>query len=119
MVYGHTFVTIRYGFKGQNNLEITVDSKIPDNLKGKPIEIKLGINKDYFDHFPGYTTDPIPKWHNYTVTIPSIYIAVPFSSGDFKGKVLYTSAFASNLNIEFEVGVDWKINRIKYIIQSY
>ena len=108
-------VTIRDGFKGEYNLEITVDSKIPDNLKGKPIEIKLGINKDYFDHFPGYKTDPIPKWHNYTVTIPSIYIAVPFNSGDFKGKVLYTSAFASNLNIEFEVGVDWKIDGVKYI----
>ena len=49
------------------------------------------------------------------MTIPSIYIAVPFNSGDFKGKVLYTSAFASNLNIEFEVGVDWKIDGVKYI----
>ena len=71
----------------------------------------------YFNHFPGYTTDPIPKWHNYNynVEIPSIYITIPFSWWDFKGKVLYTSAFAGNLNIEFEVGVDWKINRIKYI----
>ena len=108
-------VTIRDGFKGEYSLEITVKNDFPEKLRGKPIEIKVELDYDYFEHFPGYTTDLVPKYHKYNVTIPSIYIAVPFNSGEFKGKVLYTTAQASNLNIEFEVGVDWKIDGIKYI----
>ena len=108
-------VTIRDGFKGEYNLEITIKSNFPENLRGKPIEIKLELDYEYFDHFPGYTTDLVPKYHKYNVTIPSIYIAVPFKSGKFEGKILYTTAQARNLNIEFEVGVDWKIDGIKYI----
>ena len=107
--------TIRDGFKGEYYLIINVKDTFPDNLRGKPIEIKIFLNKEYFDKFPGFSSDPITPYHNYTVEIPSIYIAVPFNKGDFKGKVLYTTCQATNLSINFDVGVDWKIDGIKYI----
>ena len=89
-------VTIRDGFKGEYNLQINVTSDFPDSLRGKPIEIKINLNTSYFDCFPGTNTDPTNpnKYHTYQVKIPSIYIAVPFRSGEFKGKVLYTSSQA-------------------------
>ena len=108
-------VTIRDGFKGEYCLRITVSEDFPDNLRGKPIEIKIQLKTEYFDHFPGSSTDPILSYHNYNVTIPSIYIAVPFKSGEFAGKVLYTSAQAHNLTIELETSVDWTIEAIKFI----
>ena len=107
--------TIRDGFKGEYYLIIYVDENFPDNLRGKPIEIKIILNKEYFDRFPGFKSDPIQSYHNYTIEIPSIYIAVPFNTGEFEGKVLYTTCQAHNLTINFDVGVDWKIDGIKYI----
>ena len=112
-------VTIRDGFKGEYNLKIDIDKNFPDELRGKPIQINVTLNKEYFDKFPGYKSDPIPSYHNYNVEIPPIYIAVPFNKGDFKDKVLYTSCQASNLNIQFDVGVDWKIDGIKYISRDF
>ena len=108
-------VTIRDGFKGEYCLKITVSKDFPDNLRGKPIEIQIEVNKEYFDHFPGASTDPIGSYHNYNVTVPSLYIAVPFRTGDFAGKVLYSSARATNLNIELDTPVDMKIESVKFI----
>ena len=110
-------VTIRDAFKGEYNLKITVSKDFPKNLRGKPIEIKIGLNKSYFDKFPGEDsgTDPIQSYHTYNVTIPSIYIAVPFNETKFKDKVLYTNAQATNLTLQLDINVDWKIDGIKYI----
>ena len=108
-------VTIRDGFKGEYALKITVLDNFPDKLRGKPIEIQIGLDTSYFDRFPGEASDPIKYYHNYKVKIPSIYIAVPFKGGENDGKVLYTSAQASDLYIQFDVGVDWQIDGIKYI----
>ena len=108
-------VTIRDGFKGEYNFQINITSNFPDKLRGKPIEIKLELNTTYFEHFPGTNTDPIPKYHPYTVKVPSIYIAVPFKNGDFAGKVLYTSAQAKDLDLSLTIGVDWKTEGIKYV----
>ena len=108
-------VTIRDGFKGEYNLQINVSRYFPDELRGKPIEIKLELNKTYFDHFPGEDSDPIKFYHKYNVTIPSIYIAVPYNKGEFKDKVLYISAQSTNVNIQFNIGIDWTIDGIKYI----
>ena len=111
-------VTIRDGFKGEYNLQINVTKDFPDNLRGKPIEIKLELNTTYFEHFPGTKTDPIPKYHTYQVKVPSIYIAVPFKDGQFAGKVLYTSAQAKELDFSLTVGVDWKTEGVKYVNQE-
>ena len=99
-------VTIRDGFKGEYYLKIDVDKSFPDNLRGKPIEIKIELNTTYFDHFPGDVSDPIRSYHQYNVKIPSIYIAVPFKDGEFSGKVLYTSAQSHNISIEYQISVD-------------
>ena len=107
-------VTIRDGFKGEYNLQINVTDDFPDNLRGKPIEIKLELDPSYFDKFPGTSTDPIKDYHKYTVKMPSIYIGVPYKTGKYAGKVLYTSAQASDLDLSFNLGVDWKIDGIKY-----
>ena len=47
--------------------------------------------------------------------MPSLYIAVPYKDGEFKDKVLYTSAQASDLDLSMLIGVDWKIDGIKYV----
>ena len=108
-------VTIRDGFKGEYNLQINVTDKFPDDLRGKPIEIKIELNTSYFDHFPGTSTDLTTKgYHNYVVKVPSVYIAVPYNSEPFKGKVLYTSAYASNLDLNVRIGVDWEIQGVKF-----
>lgn len=52
-------VTIRDGFKREYNLKIKVSKNIPTNLRGKPIKIKIHININYFDHFPGTDSDLI------------------------------------------------------------
>ena len=108
-------VTIRDGFKGEYNLQINVTNDLPNELRGKPIEIKIGLKTEYFDRFPGTSTDPIPSFHKYTVKVPSVYIGVPYADGPFSGKVLYTSAQASNLNLSFDIAIDWKIDGIKYV----
>ena len=111
-------VTIRDAFKGEYFLQVNVTSDFPDELRGKPIEVKLAVNPEYFDHFPGTETDLIKNYHNYKVTVPSFYIAVPYKSGKYKGKVLYTSAQASNLDVKFNIGVDWSLDDIKYVDES-
>ena len=112
-------VTIRDGFKGEYNVNITVANGFPDNLRGKPIEIKVELDTSYFDHLPGEDSDPIPSHHKYKLKIPSIFIAVPYKDGEFEGKVLYTSAQASNLKIVFNIGVDWKVDGIKYVDKKF
>ena len=107
-------VTIRDGFKGEYNLQINVTKDFPSELRGKPIEIKLELDTSYFDHFPGTSTDPIKNYHKYTVKVPSVYIGVPYDEGAYKGKVLYTSAQASNLDLSLTIGIDWKIDGVKY-----
>ena len=102
-------VTIRDGFKGEYNLKINVTKDFPDNLRGKPIEIKIDLDTSYFDKFPGTDTDPIKSYHNYKVKIPSAFIGVPYNDGVFKGKVLYTSAQATDLDFSLRIGVDWKM----------
>jgi hypothetical protein len=111
-------ITIRDGFKGEYYLQINITNEIPEDLRGKPIEIKIGLNTSYFDHFPGTDSDPIKDYHKYTVQIPSIYIAVPFEKGDFKGKVLYTSSFATNLLFQFTEKLEYKVEGIKYITKE-
>ena len=113
-------VTIRDGFKGEYNVNITVSNDFPDYLRGKPIEIKVELNSSYFDHIPGEEGDPtIPFYHNYTLKIPSIFIAVPFKGGEFDGKVLYTSAQATNLKIKFKIGIDWRMDGIKFVDKDF
>ena len=74
------------------------------------------MNTTYFDHFPGTDTDPLLKYHNnYNITIPSLYIAVPFNEGEFKNKVLYISAQAYNLNYFYAEFLDSTIEGVKYI----
>ena len=108
-------VTIRDGFKGEYNLQINVTDKFPDDLRGKPIEIKIELDTSYLDHFPGTSTDLTTKgYHNYVVKVPSVYIAVPYNNEPFKGKVLYTSAYASNLDLNVRIGVDWEIQGVKF-----
>ena len=109
-------VTVRDGFKGEYNLKINVKKDFPDNLRGKPIEIKIDLNTSYFDRFPGTDTDPIKSFHKYKVKIPPIYIAIPFKEGHpYAGEVLYTSAQATNLDLSCRIGIDWKIDGIKYV----
>ena len=108
-------VTIRDGFKGEYNLQINITKDFPNELRGKPIEIKLELDTSYFEKFPGTDTDPIKSYHNYVVKVPSLYIAVPFKDGKFAGKVLYTSAQARDLDLSLEIGVDWKIDGVKYV----
>ena len=108
-------VTIRDGFKGEYNLKINVIKEFPDHLRGKPIEIKINVLPKYFNKFPGTDSDPIKSFHKYTVKVPSVYIGIPYKTGDFAGKVLYTSAQASNLDFSFEIDTDWFIEGIKYV----
>ena len=107
-------VTIRDGFKGEYSLKITVSQNFPEEYRGKPIEIKIGLNTSYFDHFPGTSTDLAPEIHKYTITIPSVYIAVPFSGGEFAGKVLYTSAQAKDLQLLMSTWSDCHLMDVKY-----
>ena len=108
-------VTIRDGFKGEYNFQINVTKQFPENLRGKPIEIKLEVIPSYFDKFPGTKSDPTKNYHKYTVKIPSLFIGVPYASGKHQGKVLYTSAQASDLDLSIVLGLDWNIDGIKYI----
>ena len=109
-------VSIIDSFKGEYYLKVKLSSDFPEKLRGKPIEIKFAINTEYFDHFPGTDTDLTKKnYHTYNVTVPSAYIAVPFKSGKFAGKVLYTSAQASDITVQFNTGFDWSIDDIKYV----
>ena len=108
-------VSIRDGFKGEYYLQINVTNDIPDELRGKPIEIKLEVLSKYFDKFPGTKSDPIKSFHKYNVQVPSLYIAVPFRSGPYQGKVLYTSAQASDLDLSITLGLDWEVDAIKYV----
>ena len=111
--------TIRDGFKGEYNLQVNISKDFPDELRGKPIEIKIELNTSYFKHFPGTETDLVKEWktfRNYNeVKIPSAYIAIPYASGEFKGKVLYTSAYASKLDFSIKLSSDWDILGAKYI----
>ena len=72
----------------------------------------LDLNTSYFDHFPGTNTDPTNtvknKFHDYTVIIPSLYIAVPYKDGPFKGKVLYTPSQAKITDLLFFTYLDSK-----------
>ena len=114
-------VTIRDGFKGEYNFQINVTDNFPKELRGKPIEIKLEVLPEYFDKFPGTDTDPIKSFHKYTVKVPSIYIAVPFGNDTetgYPGKVLYTSAQAYDLDLSLTIGLDWKIDGIKYVTKE-
>ena len=112
-------VTIRDGFKGEYYLQINVTSNFPDKLRGKPIEIKIELDSTYFDHFPGTNTDPTKNYHNYKVIIPSLFIAVPYKKGEFEGKVLYTSAYASNLTFQINQDIEFKIEGVKYISKDF
>ena len=107
-------VTIRDGFKGEYSLKITVADNFPKEYRGKPIEIKIGLNTTHFDHFPGTSTDLASIIHKYTITIPSVYIAIPFLDGEFEGKVLYTSAQAKNLQLTFSTWLDFHLVDAKY-----
>ena len=40
---------------------------------------------------------------------------VPYADGDFKGKELYTFDKAKDLELSKVLGLDWKIDGIKYI----
>ena len=110
-------VTIRDGFKGEYYLIIKVLENFPDDLRGKPIEIKIEINSTYFDHFPGADNDPILDYHKYKVKIPSLYVAVPFKEGEFENKILYTSSQSSNLQFVYQEFLDSNIE-VKYINRS-
>ena len=107
-------VTIRDGFKGEYNLQVNVTKDFPKELRGKPIELKLELVTSYFDHFPRTSSDPIKSYHRYNVKVPSVYIGVPYLDGENKGKVLYTSAQASELDLSLIIGVDWNIDGVKY-----
>ena len=111
--------TIRDGFKGEYNLQVNISKNFPDELRGKPIEIKIELNTSYFENFPGTESDLVKEWktfRNYReVKIPSAYIALPYANGDFKGKVLYTSAYANNLDFSIKLSTDWDILGVKYI----
>ena len=113
-------VTIRDGFKGEYNLKITVSNNFPDKYRGKPIEIKINLNTSYFDHFPGTSTDPTKanRYHTYQVKIPSIYIAIPYKDGPFKGKVLYTSAQAKLIDFYFTSFIDLSMEA-KYVDNDF
>ena len=111
-------VTIRDGFKGEYNLKIIVSKDFPDNLTGKPIEIKINLITSYFENFPGTKTDLTSNYHNYEVKIPSLYIAIPYSNGPFKGKVLYTSAYATDLDFRIKLSSDWEILGAKYVDEN-
>ena len=113
-------VTIRDGFKGEYDLKITISSNFPDKYRGKPIEIKIDLNTSYFDHFPGTSTDPTKanRYHTYQVKIPSIYIAVPYKDGPFKGKVLYTSAQAKITDFYFTSFIDLSMEA-KYVDNDF
>ena len=112
-------VTIRDGFKGEYNLQVNISKDFPDELRGKPIEIKISLNTSYFEHFPGTETDLVKEWktfRNYReVKIPSAYIALPYAKGEFEGKVLYTSAYASKLDFNIKLSSDWDILGVKYV----
>ena len=47
--------------------------------------------------------------------MPFLYIGVPYADGDFKGKVLYTSDQATDLELSIVLGLDLEIDGIKYI----
>ena len=116
-------VNIPDGFKGEYDLKIDINKNFPDDLRGKPIEIKIDLITSYFDHFPGTNTDPINtdknnKYHNYQIKIPSIYIAIPFKNGPFKGKVLYTSSQAKLNDFNFVSLLNWK-SEAKYVDDDF
>ena len=116
-------VTIFDGFKGEYDLKIDVISEFPDDLRGKPIEIKVDLITSYFYNFPGTNTDPLNtdknnKYHNYQVKIPSIYIAVPFKGGPFDGKVLYTSSQAKIRDFSFVSLLNWE-TEAKYVDDDF
>ena len=108
--------TIRDGFKGEYYLKITIDKNFPDEYKGKPIEIKIILNTSYFDHFPKTVTDLVKDYRKIEeIKIPSIYIAVPYNDGEFKGKVLYTSAQASDIQFIIWKLIDVHLLDVKYM----
>ena len=116
-------VTIFDGSKGEYDLKIDVISEFPDDLRGKPIEIKVDLITSYFYNFPGTNTDPLNtdknnKYHNYQVKIPSIYIAVPFKGGPFDGKVLYTSSQAKIRDFSFVSLLNWE-TEAKYVDDDF
>ena len=78
----------------------------------------MELDPSYFDKFPGTDKDPIKNFHKYTEKVPSVYIAVPYKTGKYAGKVLYTSAQGSNLDLSFYIGIDWNIEGDKYISEE-
>ena len=111
-------VSIRDGFEGSYYYKIKIHNDFPDKYKGKLWSIKVDIVESYFDKLPGYNDPTKTGFHDYKLKIPDIKFGVPYSSGDFKGKVFYTLGRGKNLKLKYELLKSLQVDGIKLISEE-
>lgn len=109
--------TIRDGFKGEYYLNLTVLDTFKDENRGKPIHLPIEIVEKHFNMLPGYK-DPTKNYHDYKLQIPDIVIGVPYGDGKYKGKIFYSNSYSSDLQVNFELTNNWKIEGYRFIAQE-
>ena len=110
-------VTIRDGFEGSYFYKLTVHDDFPDIYKGKLWSIKAEVVEKYFDQLPGYN-DPTGSFHDYKLQIPDIKFGVPYSNGIYQGKIFYTLGRGTNLELQYKIMKNFKVDGIKLISEE-
>ena len=110
-------VTIRDGFEGSYFYKLTIHDDFPDIYKGKLWSIKAEVVEKYFDQLPGYN-DPTGSFHDYKLQIPDIKFGVPYSNGIYQGKIFYTLGRGTNLELQYKIMKNFKVDGIKLISEE-
>lgn len=68
-------VTIRDGFEGQFNYQITLANSLPSSIQGRVWEIPIKLNYSCFDKLPGYNDPTGATYHDYKLEVTIIEAA--------------------------------------------
>ncbi len=109
--------TIRDGFIGNYFYRINISDTLPDSIRGKVYEITLALNQSCFDRLPGYN-DPTGTYHDYTLQIPPIKIAIPYKTGTYAGKAFYTLGYSHSLYLNASLPKYWTIQDVRVISEE-
>lgn len=105
-------VTIRDGFEGDYFYKLTVLDNFPPELKGRLLSIGVKINSQYFDRLPSVNDE---AKHDYTLQVPPIKFGVPYTDGNYKGKIFYTFGRADNVYVVSRIFKELNVEGVRFI----
>eukprot|EP00033_Pygsuia_biforma_P000430 GCRY01000512.1.p1 GENE.GCRY01000512.1~~GCRY01000512.1.p1 ORF type:complete len:2633 (-),score=648.95 GCRY01000512.1:503-8401(-) len=114
-------VNLRDGYKGTFFYEIVMKDGLPDKFRGRLHHLKVNFNSTYFDRVPGEASDPTHvDYHDYTITIPDIVIAIPYASDHptYPGQAFFTSGYATDLSFRHYVSRYFNVSGVKVVSKN-